>query len=91
MQAVFSISHSSDSWDFLFFLVGGKGESRLYGQVPCSCVCVFVNMTLQVIGVSVGKTVCIVTLHLCTHVSDKASRVEATCLILETRFQKDSS
>lgn len=35
MQHVFSISHSSDSWDFFFFSSGWKGESRLHSAWLC--------------------------------------------------------
>lgn len=70
MQDVFSISHSSDSWDFFFFfLVGGKGKAD-YTVTVCVCV------TRQVYVCNCVNTegVC---MHLCTYIFCKVLTQQA--------------
>ncbi len=72
MQDVFSISHSSDSWDFFS---GWKGESRLHSRSVCACVYV----TLQVYLCSCGNCVNTVgvCVHLCTYIFCKVLTQQA--------------
>lgn len=57
MQDVFSISHSSDSWDFYFFFSGWKGESRLHSCSVCACKCVCVRDPAGLMCLTVGSCV----------------------------------
>lgn len=70
MQAVFSFSHSSDSWDF--FWRGWKGESRLHSCSLCPSACTWLYRVM-------GKWVT-AGMHLCACIfwknSDTASHID---------------